>query len=156
MIRLFSSLAVAVLCAAPIFAADTLPPADRRFASAKVAETPSFQRHVLPLFGRLGCNGRACHGSFQGQGGFRLSLFGYDFEADHAALTSGDEPRVNLKSVAKSLILEKPTLAIDHDGGERFKPGTWQYHLLRRWIETGAVPVRAADAQFVSLTVEPQ
>ena len=39
--------------------------------------------------GRLGCNGRACHGSFQGQGGFRLSLFGYDFKADHEALLGG-------------------------------------------------------------------
>jgi hypothetical protein len=34
---------------------------------------------VGPLLGRLGCNGRACHGSFQGQGGFQLSLFGYDY-----------------------------------------------------------------------------
>ena len=46
-----------------------------------------FQKHVAPLLGRLGCNARACHGSFQGQGGFQLSLFGYDFEADHQALS---------------------------------------------------------------------
>ena len=46
-------------------------------------ETPSFRRHVVPLLGKLGCNGRACHGSFQGRGGFRLSLFGYDFKMDH-------------------------------------------------------------------------
>ena len=54
-----------------------------RYADKGVAEEPSFQRHVLPLMGKLGCNGRACHGSFQGQGGFRLSLFGYDFKTDH-------------------------------------------------------------------------
>src|SRR2546428_843020 len=39
-------------------------PADRRFAAAESEEVPSFQRHVVPLLGRLGCNGRACHGSF--------------------------------------------------------------------------------------------
>ena len=57
-----------------------------RFA-AETKEVPDFQRHVVPLLGKLGCNGRACHGSFQGRGGFRLSLFGYDFDADHAALS---------------------------------------------------------------------
>ncbi len=65
-----------------VLAADVAPPVDQRFGTAS-EETPDFQKHVSPLLGRLGCNGRACHGSFQGQGGFRLSLFGYDFKADH-------------------------------------------------------------------------
>src|SRR5687767_10650436 len=90
-------------------AMDNTAPIDQRFAAADAAETPSFQRHVVPLLGRLGCNGRACHGSFQGQGGFRLSLFGYDFKADHAALFGGDNPRVNVKDPPKSLALLKPT-----------------------------------------------
>ena len=64
-----------------IAAAEPRDPINKRFAAAEGEETPSFQRHVLPLMGRLGCNGRACHGSFQGQGGFRLSLFGFDFNA---------------------------------------------------------------------------
>src|SRR5262245_390868 len=79
-------------------AADVLPSAQQRFAAAEGEESPSFQRHVVPLLGRLGCNGRACHGSFQGQGGFRLSLFGYDFKSDHAALLGGEQPRVNVKN----------------------------------------------------------
>ena len=49
-----------------------LETAAKRFAPADVAETPDFQRHVVPLLGKLGCNGRACHGSFQGRGDFRL------------------------------------------------------------------------------------
>src|SRR5262245_7623445 len=98
---------IAATCAS---AADTLPSAAVRFAD-KTTETPSLQRHVLPLMGRLGCNGRACHGSFQGQGGFRLSLFGYDFKADHTALAEGDEPRADLKNPRASLILTKPTSA---------------------------------------------
>src|SRR3954467_2804857 len=90
-------------------AADFLPAASERFAAAGTEETPDFRRHVVPLFGRLGCNGRACHGSFQGKGGFRLSLLGYDFKADHEALTQAAEPRVDAKHLADSLMLFKPT-----------------------------------------------
>src|SRR5688572_25545827 len=92
--------------AVPLTAADVLAPVSRRFA-APAAEVPSFQRHVLPLMGRLGCNGRACHGSFQGQGGFRLSLFGYDFKSDHEALMGGAQPRVNVQDPADSKALLK-------------------------------------------------
>src|SRR6516164_937083 len=46
-----------------------------------------FERHVMGLLGRMGCNAGSCHGSFQGKGGFRLSLFGYDPARDYAALT---------------------------------------------------------------------
>src|SRR5689334_21300208 len=46
-----------------------------------------FERHIMGLFGRMGCNLGSCHGSFQGKGGLRLSLFGFDPEKDHAALT---------------------------------------------------------------------
>ena len=91
-------LLLAIAWAAPLSAGEVLPPASERFRAATGDEEPSLQRHVLPLMGRLGCNGRACHGSFQGQGGFRLSLFGYDFAADHAALLGGDEPRADLKT----------------------------------------------------------
>jgi len=133
-----------------------IPPASQRFAAAEGEEVPSFRRHVLPLMGRLGCNGRACHGSFQGRGGFRLSLFGYDFQADHEALTSGDEPRVDLKDPAASLILQKPTLAIDHEGGRRMDAGSWQYHVFRRWIAAGAQGIHEHEAEIASLEIEPR
>src|SRR5688572_6954889 len=89
-------------------ATDLANPIHERFKGLEAQ--PSYQRHVLPLMSKVGCSGRACHGSFQGQGGFRLSLFGYDFKQDHEALLGpngggGDEPRVNLKSPEQSLIL---------------------------------------------------
>jgi hypothetical protein len=151
---LFFGLLVAI-CSG-LHASEILAPASQRFAAVEGAEEPSLRRHVLPLLGRLGCNGRACHGSFQGQGGFRLSLFGYDFAADHAALVGGDEPRTNSKNSAASLMLQKPTLGVDHDGGERFKKGTWQHHLLQRWIAAGAKPVATGEAEIVGLTIEPR
>lgn len=131
------------------------PPVSERFKAAS-EEVPSFQRHVVPLFGRLGCNGRACHGSFQGQGGFRLSLFGYDFAADLAAVVGGDSPRVNRTSPAESLIIRKPTLAEPHKGGKRMAVDGWESNLLLRWIKSGAVGAKEKDAAFASLNVEPR
>ncbi|HVW35664.1 MAG TPA: hypothetical protein VHB99_00095, partial [Pirellulales bacterium] len=95
------------------------PAASERFAAAEGEEVPSFRRHVLPLMGRLGCNGRACHGSFQGRGGFRLSLFGYDFKADHDAPMKSGSDRVDVEGPEVSKVLQKPTLGSPHKGGKR-------------------------------------
>ncbi len=136
---------------------DVVRPASQRFA-ADTDEVPNFRRHVVPLLGRLGCNGRACHGSFQGQGGFRLSLFGYDFDFDQKnMLGTGDEgePRVNLDKPAESLALQKPTMQVEHAGGQRMKAGSWQYRVLHRWIEGGAKSVAQDGPKFQSLTVIP-
>lgn len=116
---------------------DTLRRVDQRFA-VDSAEVPDFRRHIEPLFVRLGCNGRACHGSFQGRGGFHLSLFGYDAEADHKELLGSTDDKVDLKHPTESLILQKPTLTIDHEGGLRMKRGGWEYRMLLAWIEGGA------------------
>ena len=114
------------------------PPISERFANADVDETPDFQKHVVPLLGRLGCNGRACHGSFQGRGGLQLSLFGYDFKADHEALMADQTGRVDVDDIDESLMLAKPSDADLHEGGKRFDLNSWQHHVLRRWVEDGA------------------
>jgi hypothetical protein len=132
--------------------AEVVRPAHERFAPADVREVPDFRKHVVPLLGRLGCNGRACHGSFQGKGGFRLSLFGYDFPADHAALTD----RVNLKAPADSLILLKPTLQEAHKGGERMKVGSWEYNLIKQWIASGARGLKDGGPYLAKLEVVPR
>lgn len=141
-IRLFFSLAVCMTLVGAslqtVAADDALEPIQQRFAQADVEETPSFQKHVVPLLGRLGCNGRACHGSFQGQGGFRLSLFGYDFTQDHDALFEEDSPRVDRENPLESLIIAKPTDEDLHEGGMRYEKDSWQYNVIRRWIEGGA------------------
>ena len=136
-------------------AADDVLRIDQRFADEAITETPDFRQHVVPLMGKLGCNGRACHGSFQGRGGFRLSLFGYDFKADHEALTGGEKSRVNTATVAESLMLQKPLQVVPHEGGTRLKEGTWQHKVLTRWIEGGAKPVGSETPEFVRLEVTP-
>ncbi len=135
--------------------ADDLPRIDTRFGAEGVTEKPDFRQHVVPLVGKLGCNGRACHGSFQGQGGFRLSLFGYDFKADHENLLAGEEPRTNLETAEKSLILTKPLEEVDHGGGKRLEKGTWQHRVLLEWIRDGAKGLAASAPAFVRLEVTP-
>ena len=117
---------------------ETLAPARVRFQAEDTREVPDFQRHVLTLMGRVGCNTRSCHGSFQGQGGFRLSLFGYDFKADRETLMKPGTGRVDLADAEASKILSKPTLAMPHKGGKRIEADGWQYRLIERWIEGGA------------------
>ena len=117
---------------------------------------PDFQRHVIPLLGRLGCNGRTCHGSFQGQGGFSLSMFGYDFEKDHEALTGGEQPRVDIDRPDESLMIYKPTHADDHGGGERFQPRSWQHLVMKRWIEEGAKGVSGSPRKLARFEVTPE
>jgi hypothetical protein len=147
--------AVAVLSAVAT-ADEVIKPIDLRYTSGDVDQVPSFQQHVVPLLSRLGCSGRACHGSFQGRGGFQLSLFGFDFQTDHKALTEGDEPRVNLETPTESMILNKPTSEDEHEGGERFKKGSWQYHVLHNWIKAGAKDDSGGELHLKSLAVTPE
>lgn len=135
--------------------AGVLPPLSQRYVTDSVKDIPDFQKHIVPLMGRLGCNGRACHGSFQGRGGFQLSLFGYDFKADHQALMDDASGRVDVDDIDESLILAKPLDADMHEGGKRFDAGSWQHHVLRRWIESGATYADEKPQTLVRLEVTP-
>jgi hypothetical protein len=159
---LASAMAIPVIATAQ----EPMPSISQRFApnpdgSLASNEVPDFQKHISPLLGRLGCNGRACHGSFQGQGGFMLSLFGYDFDVDHKALLDADRGRVNLKEPLESLILTKPTDADMHEGGKRFDKSGWEYQVLKSWIEAGAPKANQSksnkeDLKLESLNVSPR
>lgn len=153
--QLLASVVVAALFCGPAVAGGVMAPVTERFAGADVEETPNFQRHVMPAFGRLGCNGRACHGSFQGRGGFRLSLFGYDFQADHNALFDEESPRVDRDNPLESLIISKPIDEDNHEGGQRFTNDSWEYHLIRRWIEGGAEFEKSQIQNLVQLEITP-
>jgi hypothetical protein len=102
------------------------------------ARPPCFLTDVLPVLTKAGCNQGACHGAQQGKGGFKLSLLGYDPDADYQAITraSGGR-RVSVVEPDNSLILRKPTLGVAHKGGKRFEVGSPQHRLLRDWILAG-------------------
>ncbi len=83
----------------------------------------SFRNHVESVLSKQGCNGGACHGARAGQKGFRLTLFGFDVDADYSYLTKQAVGRRIVPSdPGRSLILTKPTGLLPHKGGVRLDP----------------------------------
>jgi hypothetical protein len=120
-----------------------------------IVDKVDFERHIMGLFGRMGCNGGSCHGSFQGKGGFRLSLFGYDPEKDYFALTREVlGRRVDRANPDASLLLLKATGQVPHDGMTRFSKETWTYQLFSEWIRQGAVWNKGSGA-IKSIQITP-
>ena len=79
-------------------------------ARAADGPEPSFRNDVLPILSKAGCNGGGCHGALAGKGGFRLSLFAYNPEADHLAITRESQGRrIEVGAPGLSLLLTKPT-----------------------------------------------
>jgi hypothetical protein len=106
---------------------------------ASVPAEPLFSRHVIPLFSRLGCNAGACHGAVQGQGGFRLTLFGAEPALDHDRLLHEyGGRRLNLVDPSSSLLLQKAAGRVPHQGGRRTSPDSPEFAILQKWIEQGA------------------
>ncbi|HVA49697.1 MAG TPA: DUF1549 and DUF1553 domain-containing protein [Pirellulales bacterium] len=130
------------LLATILASAQSLPAQQPSTGSATVdppvVENVDFERHVAPLFSRLGCNSGACHGRTEGQGGFRLSLFGGAPAKDYLAVTEQESRRVVTEAPHESLILAKPSRHADHEGGLRMPDDSWQYAVVRRWIADGA------------------
>src|SRR5947207_13262925 len=106
--------------AVPVFAAAPAPVETTSPLAARESKV-DFERHLMGLFGRMGCNSGSCHGSFQGKGGLRLSLFGYDPEKDFQALSRDVQGRrINRIDPDSSLLLLKAIGAVEHGGGRRF------------------------------------
>jgi hypothetical protein len=107
--------------------------------SVSQAEEPvSFRNDVMAVLSRAGCNQGTCHGNFNGKGGFRLSLRGQDPNVDFLTLTRGMMARrLNPLQPEASLVLEKATAVVPHEGGLRFPVGSDAYRILHTWISAG-------------------
>ncbi|MBR90201.1 MAG: hypothetical protein CMO66_02870 [Verrucomicrobiales bacterium] len=115
----------------------------------------SFKHDTLPLLSKLGCSSGSCHGAPHGKGGFRLSLRAFDPALDKYTLTREElGRRTNPLHPAASLLLAKPSMAVAHEGGRRFRKGDEDYNLLRDWIAEGC-QVQAGEPTCVKLTVSP-
>jgi hypothetical protein len=121
------------------------------------AETPvDFSREVVPLLTKAGCNQGACHGAQMGRGGFRLSLLGYDPLFDYGQIVeSAEGRRVVPSDPERSILLLKPTLQMEHGGGERFSLRSNTYVTLKRWLEDGAPEPKAGDPAVTALEAWP-
>jgi hypothetical protein len=121
-------------------------------------DTPwSFRNHVLSVLTKAGCNSGACHGAAAGKNGFRLTLRGYGPEVDYDVLTRQALGRRVVKTApAESLLLLKPTGAVEHGGGIKFAPGSLEYRVIAEWIGAGMPAPRNDDPKVVALTTYPE
>jgi len=117
----------------------------------------SFRNHVESVLSKQGCNAGSCHGARAGQKGFRLTLFGFDVDADYTYLTrQAVGRRIVPADPGRSLILTKPTGLLPHKGGVRLEPGSLEYRVLAEWIASGVPGPKADDPQIVNLEVFPK
>lgn len=117
----------------------------------------SFRNHVESVLSKQGCNAGACHGARAGQKGFRLTLFGFDVEADYSYLTrQAVGRRIVPTDPGRSLILTKPTGLLPHKGGVKLEAGSLEYRVLAEWIASGAPGPKEDDPQIERIEVLPK
>ena len=116
-----------------------------------------FVRDVVPVMSNVGCNAGTCHGSAAGKNGFKLSLRGYDPQFDYQALINDiSGRRFNRVKVEESLMLQKPTAEVPHEGGMVLKPDSREYAILRDWISQGVKYEETAEGRATKIEVLPK
>lgn len=115
-----------------------------------------FDNDLQPIFTRFGCTSGPCHGKARGQGGFQLSLLGFDSQFDYDAITKeGRGRRVFAGAPERSLILSKPSGLTPHGGGKRFEPGSQEFRAIEQWIKKGMPRRIEGTPTLVKLSVSP-
>lgn len=126
-------------------------------ASAPAPETPSFVRDVLPMLAKAGCAAGSCHAKADGQNGFKLSVFNYDPKADYDEIVKEARGRrIFPAAPEESLLLLKPTAAVEHGGGERIAPGSDTYRAIVQWIRAGMPYQHTNEPALLGIAVEPK
>jgi hypothetical protein len=116
----------------------------------------SFRNQVQSVLAKSGCNSGACHGAAAGKNGFKLSLRGYDADADWFTITRQARGRRIVPSdPGRSLLLLKPTGALPHKGGVRFEVDSPDYNTIAAWIAAGAPAPKESDPRLERLEVLP-
>lgn len=115
-----------------------------------------FVNDVVPLFSKLGCNSGGCHGKASGQNGFKLSVFGFDAQADFASLSRESRGRrIFTGDPENSLLILKAIGVTAHGGGRRCQPGSPDHQLLSNWIRQGMPWGDDSAPTVASVRVEP-
>lgn len=123
---------------------------------ADEAPSVTFDQDVMAVLSKAGCNWGACHANANGKGGLKLSLRGEDPQFDFDALVRQHQSRrVNLIDPDASLILQKPSGKLPHQGGVRFSADSPEYQTLRAWLAAGAPGPGDAKVEVTRLEVSP-
>lgn len=125
-------------------------------SGTSAAPVVHFDEQVMPVLAKFGCSAGACHAAQYGQGGFKLSVFGFAPSADHQAIVRDNQSRrLNFVDPARSLLLLKATGAVVHGGGRRFDAGSVDHQMLAEWIARGAPGPRSDASRVTGLEVQP-
>jgi hypothetical protein len=116
----------------------------------------NFENDIIPILTRFGCNSSGCHGKAEGQNGFKLSVFGFDPEADYRAITMAARGRrLYPAAPQRSLLLRKASGDLAHGGGVRIDRERAEYQTLLRWIVAGYPFGSPHDPKIASIKVTP-
>ncbi len=115
-----------------------------------------FKNDIMPILSKLGCNSGGCHGKQSGQNGFKLSVFGFDPQADYNALVKEARGRrVSLAAPGGSLLVAKTSNTVAHGGGARTTSGSADHQVLSGWVAQGAPWGDDGAPQVASVRVSP-
>ena len=125
--------------------------------NAVESQAVEFENDLIPVFTKMGCNAGACHGAAIGRGGFKLSLFGGNPEADYDSIVRrASGRRVNLAKPDESIIYLKPTSFLSHGGRTRFDEDSESAKMLLDWIRRGAPFELSRTLSSVEITPKRQ
>jgi hypothetical protein len=117
----------------------------------------NFGNQIIPIFTKLGCNSGGCHGKASGQGGFKMSLLGFEPDLDFTSLVKEARGRrLFPASPEASLLLVKAAGQVAHGGGKRMEVGSDEYRLIRRWIASGMPFGEKDDPIVTKISVYPE
>ncbi|MFK8111847.1 MAG: DUF1549 domain-containing protein [Rubripirellula sp.] len=116
----------------------------------------SFEKDIVPIMTRSGCNTGSCHGAARGKDGFMISLFGYDPVGDYKRITREiGMRRINLAIPEDSLFLTKSTGKVTHTGGKLFEENSVYYNTILEWLQAGAPADPTPPPKVANLEVFP-
>ncbi len=99
----------------------------------------SFLNEIMPLLAKAGCSAGGCHAKPEGQNNFKLSVFGYDPQLDFNEIVhDAHGRRLFFAAPEESLLLQKATGSVPHEGGSRFAKDSEVYRKVLAWIAQGA------------------
>ena len=116
----------------------------------------SFEKDIVPIMTRSGCNTGSCHGAARGKDGFMISLFGYDPAGDYKRITREiGMRRINLAVPEDSLFLTKSTGEVPHTGGKLFDKESVYYKTILEWLQAGTPADPTPPPHVAKLEVFP-
>ena len=128
---------------------------------AAVPATPnpkalSFTQDILPVLSKAGCNLGSCHAKSSGQAGFKLSIFAFDPKGDYTELVKDSRGRRVFPALPEdSLLLQKSTVRVQHEGGQRFEPDSESAKTIAEWIRQGMPYETAGQPVLTGIEVLP-